>query len=714
MRRFLSPGYTGILVVAIVACGGGSSGDDDGADDDGGDSGDAGTDAPTLSGAPVGRVDITPEDDVIIGARAQMSATTFDSTGDLLPGRALTWQSSDPSVATVDAMSGVLTGLAMGTVQITATSEGVSDSMPLTVLNDQIAPGSIATGSSYSCGITRAGVAYCWGAHALHGAGEPATTPSLEQRNHTPVKVRGGHTFVAITAGTTHTVALTATGEGYAWGYNNQGQLGIGVSGTQVPYVYEPMAVVGGHRFTAIDAYGANTIAITSDGTAYTWGINNLGRLGNNTTMDSTSPVAVATSLRFVKIEAGLGAMLALTQAGDAYAWGAVQRLGGGSGQDAHTPVLVPGGRRYREISLGGHALAIATTGETYGWGGGAAVGYGGDTTVSTPRLVLGGHLFQSVTAGLSTSAGILADGTVYTWGENNVGQLGDGTMTRRNVPGSAAPGLRLRSIVIGPLHMVALDESGAAYGWGSNGNGQLGVLSGVSDSFANPTPSDTAGFRLTPSPDGALEIEQGAAGARLVTLARSRGRFTIDGTTPLTEAMAFAFQEQMGTTGATGTVVPPVLAADQTAALVRVQVAPGSTLGGYHHVIRGTAGSATVEDEMTILVTPGTGSVDTVHCIDMDACLALVGNDPGDRDALHAQCDLEGATFADGVCPPTSGPTCANATITSNGVTVTVDIQWAYDICTRPDSNTDTLGTCMSLGGMPGDISRHCTASGT
>src|SRR5690606_30884885 len=137
----------------------------------------------------------------------------------------------------------------------------------------------ISAGRFHTCGITTAGKAYCWGSQSLGRLGNGETGRGYVSE---PTPVAGGHTFAYISAGSTHTCALTPEGKAYCWGGNSFGRLGIGKSDNKPIPV--PAEVAGGHSFRKIDAGRLHTCAISVEGNAYCWGSQARGKIGNGQT----------------------------------------------------------------------------------------------------------------------------------------------------------------------------------------------------------------------------------------------------------------------------------------------------------------------------------------------------------------------------------------------------------------------------------------------
>jgi alpha-tubulin suppressor-like RCC1 family protein len=187
----------------------------------------------------------------------------------------------------------------------------------------------LVAGTWHTCAVTSGGITYCWGINAFGQLGDSSATDRAR-----PVAVRGSFVFVALASGWYHTCGLTSDGTAYCWGRNDGGQLGVATTGPDAcPGVLPrsaipgscsmvPVPVSGGLRFTAIAGGGAHTCGIASGGTAYCWGANPDGELGNGNTRSSATPVAVAGGLTFTSLAAGERHTCGITLAGVAYCWG--------------------------------------------------------------------------------------------------------------------------------------------------------------------------------------------------------------------------------------------------------------------------------------------------------------------------------------------------------------------------------------------------------
>ena len=242
----------------------------------------------------------------------------------------------------------------------------------------------LTAGASHTCGLAGGGRAACWGQNLSGQLGDG----SRDDRT-TPHAVAGGHRFSAIAAGWNHTCAVTSGGEAYCWGLNSDGQLG---DGSRLDRLL-PTRLPG--RFTSVAAGTSHTCAVAG-GQVMCWGGNRFGQVGDGSTEGRTAPVAVEglpgpTTL----IAAGAVHTCALVSDGSAYCWGQNLhgQLGDGSTESRSTPSAVGGSLRFESIHAGGAVTCgFTASGAQYCWGlnQGGQLGDGTRASRSLPTRVGG------------------------------------------------------------------------------------------------------------------------------------------------------------------------------------------------------------------------------------------------------------------------------------------------------------------------------------
>ena len=452
----------------------------------------SGDDGPTTTDPePVASVTVSPNASALVtGATQRLTATLYDGAGTVLTGRTISWASSQNAIVTVDA-TGLVRGIAQGQATITATAEGKSGSAAISVSIFSFV--AVSTGGAHTCALTANGAAYCWGRGEAGQLGipSPAVCASIGLPCNTiPVAVQGGIIFTRLTGGGAHTCGLTSDGTAYCWGQNSNGQLGDGTLISR----NSPVRVSTTLSFSSINAGEAHTCALTSTGAGRCWGRNDGGQLGDGTTTRRFTPTPVAIDLAFQAIDAGgFGGPIdnpfpsfscALSTTGDGYCWGEniLGNLGGGTtGFPRPTPSPVSGGLKFTSLTVGldDHACAITASGQAYCWGANfnGSLGDGTSTERDVPVPVTGGLIFVQLAAGgyNGHTCGRTGGGVAYCWGDNEAGQVGDGTTVIRLTPTAVTGGLTFTSLDAGYRHTCGIASNNVVHCWGSNGAGQLG-----------------------------------------------------------------------------------------------------------------------------------------------------------------------------------------------------------------------------------------------
>lgn len=302
--------------------------------------------------------------------------------------------------------------------------------------------------------------------------------------------------IIAVSTSVQHSLALMSDGTVWAWGANASGQLGYNSTNPS-------STAVGVSNLTSVTAVGAgeaHSLALKSDGTVWAWGNNSSGQLGDSTTTNRLVPVQVqgpggaGTLTGIIAISAGGAHSLALRNDGTVWAWGFNPKgqLGDGTTTNRTTPVQTLSLAGGSGISAGeSYSIAVSADGSVWAWGdnGSGQLGDGTTTTRLTPVTVVGqggiGNLsgVASISAGTGAhSLALKSDGSVWTWGSNSSGELGNGTTSNSFTPvqvigpGGSGTLSGIVAISAGRDHNLALKSDGSVYAWGSNSNGQLGI----------------------------------------------------------------------------------------------------------------------------------------------------------------------------------------------------------------------------------------------
>lgn len=430
-----------------------------------------------------GQIAVTPESTTFsaAGESRDFDAETQDQNGHPVAGVEVEWSSTDPAVVTVDD-TGRAVAQSAGGAALQASARRVRGYARITVQgagDDRTHWLRISSGQGDGCAVTRDLRLYCWGENA-HGQlgylGE-------EQTNPVPQPIEGPVILDRVAVGGSQNCALAPDGTGYCWGNSTFGEGGYGSNTREET---DPTEVSGNYTFADLTAGANHTCGVATDGTAYCWGHNIHGQLGDGSTEDRNTPVAVEADVAFKQITAPSGAQgahsCAVSTAGTAYCWGnnRAGQLGDGTSEERSTPTPVETDRAFAEIRAGmRHTCARTEDGAVYCWGQNSSGQLGDGTTEdrTSPVRVQTDLVFEQIAVGATQSCGLTADGTPYCWGGQGNGiREYDTTPIPRPVSG----GHSFRTIDAGSSSTCAIDTDAVAYCWGLNSEDALGTCDGT------------------------------------------------------------------------------------------------------------------------------------------------------------------------------------------------------------------------------------------
>ncbi len=353
----------------------------------------------------------------------------------------------------------------------------------------------ITAAEEQTCALMIGGSIQCWGQNAYGQLGNGSKTTSSS-----PVAVSGFPSgVIGISAGAFHTCALTAAGDLTCWGYNGQGQLGNGGATSATTAV----AVSGLSRnvVTVSNAHttGIRTCALTNAGSAQCWGSNSFHALGGGPGFDGSTniltPIPVEGTQTWVAISLGGAHTCALTNLGSVSCWGSnsegqVGNSSAGSETDAPLPVLgLPSG--VIAVSAGdNHSCALTRAGTVWCWGSNGSGQLGDGAVTSNPQAVPTAVVglptddpVVAIAAGLDFTLALTTTGHVFSWGGNVYGDLGDNSTARSALP-VEIPLDGVKAIVAGDDHACVLLAGGTVECWGYNGDYELGVVTSGPQSY--------------------------------------------------------------------------------------------------------------------------------------------------------------------------------------------------------------------------------------
>ena len=292
----------------------------------------------------------------------------------------------------------------------------------------------VSSGDAHAAGVKTDGTLWLWGAGGTGRIGNNSTS----DRSSPVTTVAGGTNWKQVACGTSGTTpwsaAVKTDGTLWTWGSNSALQLGDG--GVTTGSKSSPSTTSGGgNTWKQVACGAAHGVAIKTDGSLFSWGSNGSRQLGNlaATTASSNSPVAPA---------------------GTNTGW--------------------------KQVACGAdHTAAVKTDGTLWCWGsnGSGRLGNNSTTTASSPGTTSGGGVtWNFVACGVNHTAAVKTDGTLWTWGENTNGKLGDNSTSARSSPITVSGGGTDWKTVAGALqHTIAIKTNGDMWSWGDNTNGKLG-----------------------------------------------------------------------------------------------------------------------------------------------------------------------------------------------------------------------------------------------
>jgi alpha-tubulin suppressor-like RCC1 family protein len=388
----------------------------------------------------------------------------------------------------------------------------------------------VAAGETHTLVVKRDGTVWGTGSNGWGHLGDGTTNArtSLGQ-------VAGLTGIRSIAAGVSHSAAVGQDGRLYTWGRNGSRQLG---DGTSVSYRTIPTLITGVPALVAVAAGQNHTLALTSTGEVYAFGSNGNGQIGNSSQTTTTGPVLIAGLPAIAGIAAGDNHSLAWTSAGQLYAWGAngSYQLGDGSNTMRTGPVLITAVNSVAQAAAGAlHTLVRTTSGEARAWGYNffGQLADGTTTNRTTPTLIPSLAGVVAIGAGANHSLASTVS-TTYTWGANSSWQLGDNAnpAVNRTSPSAVAGIAGSVQLGGGTTHSAAVETGGAIWMWGGNSSGQIGTGSTTTGKLPVPIIGDVAppttslSTAVTYNEEQTLMLSSATPGATV--------RYTLNGVDPV------------------------------------------------------------------------------------------------------------------------------------------------------------------------------------
>ena len=439
-----------------------------------------------ISLVPVSSVTVTPPSQTISsGASLTFSAILKDSAGRTLTGRPVSWTSTAPSIAAVND-EGIVTGALVGNTEIVATSEGRQGraSVAVTTLNTPVATITLDPGATgMSGGATKqlaatlrdaagnilGGRNIAWSSSNSSRATVTASGPSTAVVTSAPVDgpvvitaTTEGQTatssidivtFVRMSSGSNFSCGLTADGSAYCWGENTSGQLGDGTTISRGT----PARVATETRFSTIASGTSHSCGIALNGSAHCWGLNTAGQIGNATTSNSLIPARVSGGHAFVSIAPASQSTCATTDTAEVYCWGRIPSTdpyGSLLPRIMPEPVQIGSGMVAVVASANSEYCSVDSAGLAYCWTLQYYYPFSGPVVPPIREPVSTNLHFTTVRVAANHACGLVQSGHAYCWGSQIFGQLGDGggAATNQSTPYPVVGGLVFESLAVGSV----------------------------------------------------------------------------------------------------------------------------------------------------------------------------------------------------------------------------------------------------------------------
>jgi len=423
-------------------------------------------DAPTIDSVSAGVLTA----DVTFSAPADTGAGTVDSY-------VITAKQSDGTGVSA-------TASAAGTTTVTLTAGGTT-TFAAQAISNAFGPGAFS-GFGNSTSVFSGQELYAWGFNTNGNLGVNDRTS-----RSSPTQVGSLTTWSQVSTDSGGTLAIKTDGTLWSWSNNNVGQAGDGTTISRSSPVQ-----IGSETNWAkvVGSRGDCSLAIDTDGKLYAWGAGPNGELGTNDTIAKSSPVQVGALTNWSDISIGNDHCLAIKTDGTLWAWGGDTNgaVGDGTATKRSSPVQIGSDTDWLQASAGNDfSIGIKTDGTLYGWGRNddGQHGDGTKTDSFTPGASAIAPAFAQISAGTEWALGITADGEMWSWGNNSSGRLGlniDQTIDRSS-PVQIGALTSWSQADAGSSHGAAIKTDGTAWSWGSNNTGQLGNNSPFSVNRSSP-----------------------------------------------------------------------------------------------------------------------------------------------------------------------------------------------------------------------------------
>ena len=353
---------------------------------------------------------------------------------------------------------------------------------------------------------------YAWGDNSPNGQIGDGTTVDRSS----PVQIGSLTNWEQFASGRYHCASVKTDGTLWTWGFGSAGVLGSGDTISRS----SPVQVGALTDWNTLSAGPYHTVAVKTNGTLWSWGSANSGRLGDGTVVYKSSPVQIGALTNWSQTASGSAHNVSVTTDGELYAWGlnSYGQLGDNTVASKSSPVQVGALTTWSQVSaaIGGNfTAAIKTDNTLWTWGqnnyGNLGIGTASGTNKSSPVQIGALTTWAQVSLGRFHSIAVTTSGALYAWGRAITdGALGDNTVDNKSSPVQIGALTNWSQVSAGSYHTAAVKTDGTLWAWGRGTNGRLG--------------DGTVDNKSSPVQIGALTDWLRTAGGENNTLALTRG----------------------------------------------------------------------------------------------------------------------------------------------------------------------------------------------
>jgi alpha-tubulin suppressor-like RCC1 family protein len=339
----------------------------------------------------------------------------------------------------------------------------------------------VVAGGAHTCAIRSDGTLWCWGLNDASQLGIGNMTEFIVEQ---PRQIGTSTDWVTLSASRSASCASRTDGTMWCWGANVYGQGGIG---TRSSVQLVPTQVQSTSLWAGIASGGGTTSGIDTSGDVFSWGANNFGWLGTGRIGQKVSP-SQASAAAWSVINGGLYHTCGIRTDGSLWCWGLYEYGGSAATTMTETPTPTFPGAVWTSVSTGGqNGCAIRSNGTLWCWGANANGQLGDGTTIDRAAPVQIGVAAWLSIAGGGTTCGIQSDGSLWCWGYGDFGMLGDGVVTSHVQTTPYRVGTETwRTVDVGGSRTCAVRSDRTLWCWGNNFGGVLGDGTNV----IRPTPT--------------------------------------------------------------------------------------------------------------------------------------------------------------------------------------------------------------------------------